>query len=275
MTDNKSWMFNYDDIFFCYHTEDGIVFDKTIDFHSLIYIHTGELLVNDGKRNRSVRSGQCVFLRRNHRVNITKRPDSDGVPFRGIFFIFRKPMLLRFYKEHGCHEIEKRQIAPLPDVMMLDNEPSIKSLFVSMIPYFDANITPSEQMMSLKLHEGLLATLQTDERFYPCLFDFHKPWKIDIAEFIEKNYMYNLTLEELARFTGRSVAAFKRDFKTISDLSPQRWIMQKRLDKAHRMIAEQGKRASDVYLKLGFKSLSHFSTAFRHRFGYSPTKISE
>lgn len=63
MTDNKSWMFNYDDIFFCYHTEEGIVFDKTIDFHSLIYIHTGELLVNDGKQVWPVRGGQCVFLR--------------------------------------------------------------------------------------------------------------------------------------------------------------------------------------------------------------------
>ncbi len=60
MTDNKSWMFNYDDIFFCYHTEEGIVFDKTIDFHSLIYIHTGELLVNDGKRLAGSWRSMCV-----------------------------------------------------------------------------------------------------------------------------------------------------------------------------------------------------------------------
>lgn len=270
--EDKSWMFNYEDIFFCYHTEEGKVFDKTIDFHSLIYIHTGELLVNNGKRNVSVKGGECVFLHRNHRVSITKQPNARGENFRGIFLIFRKDFLRNYYKQHPMTDLQKKRISLLPDVVMLNDNPSVKSLFVSMIPYFNANVRPTEEMMHLKMQEGLLALLQTDERFYPCLFDFSQPWKIDLEDFMNHNYMYDLSLEELARFTGRSLAAFKRDFKQVSNMSPQKWMMQKRLEAAYQLICSQNQKVSDVYLKLGFKSLSHFSTAFKQHFGFAPTQ---
>ena len=42
--------------------------------------------------------------------------------------------------------------------------------------------------------------------------------KIDLLEFMEKNYAYDLTIEDIAHYTGRSLAAFKRDFRKISDL---------------------------------------------------------
>lgn len=270
--EDKSWMFNYEDIFFCYHTEEGKVFDKTIDFHSLIYIHTGELLVSNGKRNVSVKGGECVFLHRNHLVSITKQPNAQGENFRGIFLILRKDFLRNYYKQHPMADLQKKRILPLPDIVMLNNNPSVKSLFVSMIPYFDANVRPSEEMTNLKMQEGLLALLQTDERFYPTLFDFSEPWKIDLEDFMNNNYMYDLSLNELARFTGRSLAAFKRDFRQISDLPPQKWIMQKRLEAAYDLIHVQKQKVSDVYLRLGFKSLSHFSTAFKQHFGFAPTQ---
>ena len=75
--------------------------------------------------------------------------------------------------------------------------------------------------MNLKLQEGLLALLHIDKRFYPTLFDFNEPWKIDILEFMEQNYMYDFSMEDLATFKGRSLATFKRDFKKISTLTPQ------------------------------------------------------
>ncbi len=50
-----------------------MVFDKTIDFHSQIYVHAGESLVSDGKRNRRVGDGECVLLR-----VTTKRVSRNG-----------------------------------------------------------------------------------------------------------------------------------------------------------------------------------------------------
>ena len=270
---DESWMFNYDDVFFCYHTEEGKVFDETIDHHMLVYIYTGQLTIGTKSKTYHIRRGGCVFLHRNHTVSITKQPSPDGEPFRGIFLVFRRDFLKQYYGQHPATDMEQRHIQRLPDVVLLSDMPSIQSIFVSMTPYFDTNTKPTREMMRLKMQEGLLALLQTDERFYPCLFDFTQPWKIDIEDFMNKNYMYDLSLTELARFTGRSLAAFKRDFRQFSTLSPGRWITQKRLEVAHDLLSSSQLSATDVAYKVGFKNISHFTTAFKNRYGVAPTQI--
>ena len=84
--------------------------------------------------------------------------------------------------------------------------------------------------------------------------------------------MYDLSVEEVAGFTGRSLATFKRDFKKVSPLSPQKWLIEKRLKVAYEKLRNENKKVSDVYLEVGFKNLSHFSTAFKKQFGYAPSK---
>ena len=91
---------------------------------------------------------------------------------------------------------------------------------------------------------------------------------LNIAEY----GIINFHFEEFALYTGRSLASFKRDFAEISELSPQKWIIEKRLNKAHELIS-QGKSVTDAYIETGFKNRSHFSTAFKNRFGYPPNKI--
>ncbi len=56
-------------------------------------------------------------------------------------------------------------------------------------------------------------------------------------DFMEQNYTEDLTLEEFASYTGRSLATFKRDFAKVSPLPPQRWIMEHRLEKAKKTVA--------------------------------------
>ena len=46
--------------------------------------------------------------------------------------------------------------------------------------------------------------------------------------------------------------------------------MEKRLKVALDKIRNEKKKVSDVYLEVGFKNLSHFSSAFKKQFGYSP-----
>ena len=42
---------------------------------------------------------------------------------------------------------------------------------------------------------------------------------------------------------------------------------------AKQLMEEQGERANDVYLRVGFKNLSHFSTAFKRQYGFPPSAI--
>ena len=160
-----------------------------------------------------------------------------------------------------------------PNVIKLPKTAEIASLFSSLTPFFDPDVKPQGDFMRLKMQEGLLALLHIDKRFAPTLFDFNEPWKIDILDFMNKNYMYDFTQEDLAHYTGRSLATFKRDFKKISDLTPEKWLIRKRLEVAYALMQEGGKKIVDVCARVGFKNQSHFSTAFKKQYGVAPTVV--
>lgn len=150
--------------------------------------------------------------------------------------------------------------------------PDITSLFESMTPYFNSDIKPTDALLNLKMMEGVYALLNTDKELYASLFDFTEPWKIDILEFLNNNYMNDLSMEEIANYTGRSLSTFKRDFKKYSDLSPQKWLIKRRLEAAHELLSNGKKKVSEVCFDVGFKNLSHFSKIYKEAYGYAPTK---
>ena len=150
------------------------------------------------------------------------------------------------------------------------NRPDIVSLFESMTPYFNSGIQPTDELLELKMTEGLYILLNTDKNLYASLFDFADPWKIDIMSFMEQNYTNDLSLEEMANYTGRSLATFKRDFGKVSDLSPQKWVIRRRLEAAHALILSGTQKVTDICYSVGFKNLSHFSKAYKGLYGCSP-----
>ncbi|MGY0037778.1 helix-turn-helix domain-containing protein [Pedobacter sp. NJ-S-72] len=90
---------------------------------------------------------------------------------------------------------------------------------------------------------------------------------------MNKNFHFNVEMKRFAYLTGRSLATFKRDFEKIYQTSPNRWLQQRRLQEAYHLIREKGKTVSDVYLEVGFEDLSHFSFAFKKKYGMAPSKI--
>lgn len=89
----------------------------------------------------------------------------------------------------------------------------------------------------------------------------------------EKIHMCDLNLEEIAHYTGRSLATFKRDFRKISALTPEKWLIRKRLEKAYELMKSGKKKVVEVYAEVGFRNPSHFSTAFKREFGIAPTAV--
>lgn len=268
---SESLRFNYQDIFFSYYFNNERSCSQMVHDHMLAYVYSGEMILEENNTKTVVHKGECVFLRRDNRVTMTKQP-LDEEQFQGIFMIFKRNFLRDFYQNLDKKELPLEAEKHKPSVIKLPKGADIESLFHSMKPYFDSDKEPAKELMQLKLHEGVYSLLSIDKRFYPALFDFTEPWKIDIMDYLEDNYMFDLSVEQIAGFTGRSLAAFKRDFKKISELPPQKWLMEKRLKVAHDKIRNENRKVSDVYLEVGFKNLSHFSNAYKKQFGMAPSK---
>ena len=180
---------------------------------------------------------------------LQKHADEEH-PYRSVVLKFTKPFLREFYQTLDRKEIpmeskrEKVSLRVLPN-----NRPDIRSLFESVVPYFDAGVKPSDDVLKLKMIEGAYVLLNTDKNLYASLFDFVDPWKINIIDYLNDNYMYDLSMEEIASYTGRSLATFKRDFAKVSDLTPQKWIIKRRLEAAHELIKSGKKRVTEACLE--------------------------
>lgn len=240
--------------------------------HVLVYLYSGEQVIEDRNEKIVLQAGECAFVRRDHRLKMYKNSKGEEL-YKGISLTFKRNVLREFYSKMDKAEIPKNIVLTDENVFKLKQTPAIESLFQSLNPYFDSNVKPTEGITHLKLLEGIYALLNSNELLYPILFDFAEPWKVDILEFLNENYQDELTMEQIASFTGRSLATFKRDFKKISNLTPQKWLIKKRLEVAYFKLKEEGKKVQDVYVEVGFKNPSHFSTAFKKQYGISPTEV--
>ncbi len=262
-------LFNYNNVFFSYLFDDFRICRNRCSEFGLNYVLSGEMMLDDGQRQVHVTKGECVFVPRDISLTMYKQP-KDGERYQGIFVTFRREFLRQMYEKVGVNRISNNTPRIERGAIRLPQTPELKSLFASLVPYFDEDVTPSDDIMRLKQQEALLAILHIDPRFAPTMFDFSEPWKIDILDFMNENYMQEMTTEDMAHYTGRSLAAFKRDFKKVSDTTPERWLIRKRLEKAYEMIQGGTMRVVDICYKVGFKNPSHFSTAFKKQYGMSP-----
>ncbi len=262
-------LFNYNNVFFSCFFDDFRICNRRCTEFGLNYVLSGEMMLDDGQRQVHVTKGECVFVPRDISLTMYKQP-KDGERYQGIFVTFSREFLRQMYEVVGANKISSSTPRIERGAIRLPQTPELKSLFASLVPYFDSETAPSDDIMRLKQQEALLALLHIDPRFAPTMFDFSDPWKIDILDFLNNNYMQEMTTADMAHYTGRSLASFKRDFKKVSDTTPERWLTRKRLEEAYEMIQEGTQKMVDICYKVGFKNPSHFSTAFKKQYGISP-----
>jgi AraC family transcriptional regulator len=81
----------------------------------------------------------------------------------------------------------------------------------------------------------------------------------------------NVDLATLAAETGYSRAHFLRMFRAATGQSPHRYLLELRLAEAQALIASQSIPLTDVAAACGFSSHAHLTTAFRSRYGVTPS----
>lgn len=86
------------------------------------------------------------------------------------------------------------------------------STFISSLnPYYDGDGRIGKSFFDLKREELLLILLQSRPELSGLFFDYGIPGKIDLEQFMNRNYRFNVNLARFAFLTGRSLSSFKRD----------------------------------------------------------------
>jgi len=241
-----------------------------VPFHVLGHIVSGSLQVYGEGKMQVFNEGDTAIFRANQLAKFMKQTAERGGIFKSINIFFDQQLLQNFTMEYAI-KAEKpyagRTIRLLKPSIILHN------FFNSLTPYFNPSNKLSPSLTTLKAKEAIMLLLQSDNELKDMLFDFKQPGKIGLQEFMEQNFKFNVPMSRFAQLTGRSLAAFKRDFYHVFNKPPGKWLQERRLQEAYYLIKEKGKKSADIYLDMGFEDLSHFSFVFKKVYGVAPSLI--
>ncbi|SFD16339.1 AraC-type DNA-binding protein [Chitinophaga sp. CF118] len=237
--------------------------------NTLVLQVSGLFTLETASQKISMRRGEMLLIGKNQLGQITKTPLPDE-DYETIVISLQEDLLRKIALEEQI-EIQQKYAGP-PNILIPTND-FLRGFFQSVIPYVR---NPEEKIPAamgiLKVKEGVKLLLHAMPGLSSFLFDFSEPYKIDLEKFMLRNFHFNVPVEKFAQLTGRSLAGFKRDFKKTFGTPPRQWLKERRLVEARHLIEKKNRKASAIYLDLGFESLSHFSHSFKKRFGKAPSE---
>jgi AraC-type DNA-binding domain-containing proteins len=89
------------------------------------------------------------------------------------------------------------------------------------------------------------------------------------CDYLENNYMENVTLNQLSNLTGLSKYYLLHSFTKQKGISPYNYLQTIRISKAKKLL-EEGVSPIEVAFKTGFTDQSHFTNFFKKLIGLTP-----
>lgn len=236
--------------------------------HTLVLQVSGQMVLETAAQNVNLSAGEILLIHKNQLGTLTKTPGPSG-HYETIVISLQEDLMRQIALEE---KIEAHGKYTGPANLCLPNNAFLTGYFQSIIPYArSAGDQMTDEMGLLKVKEGIKLILITVPALHNFLFDFSEPYKIDLEKFMLSNFHFNIPIEKFALLTGRSLSGYKRDFQKTFGMPPRKWLQDRRLNEAWYLIERKNKKPSAIYLDLGFETLSHFSNAFKKRFGKAPT----
>src|SRR4029077_9570364 len=97
------------------------------------------------------------------------------------------------------------------------------------------------------------------------------PWQARrAAEMIRESLDGNIHLSDMARECGLSVSHFTRAFRKSFGMSPYRWLLERRIDRAKALLVTSDLAIADIAMRAGFSDQAAFTRAFVRIVGDSP-----
>lgn len=144
--------------------------------------------------------------------------------------------------------------------------------FHSMLTYFRGIDRPPDHILAHKLKELLINLMSCDPLialYFKYLSESDRP---SLQQVMEKNFCFNLKLEDYAELCHRSLSSFKREFSEIYNESPGKWLTRRRVEHAANLMSNTDLNVTQAAFESGFEDLSHFSRVFKEKTGKNPSE---
>lgn len=250
-------------------TEDVVRSKVNLSMNMFSFLRIGTKQVHFADTSVLVDKKQSLLIKKGNSL-WTELLDRDNIYYCKLFF-FSENMLKKFLDKYSS--LKQVNVDEIP-YFIIENDDYISSYLDSISNISSMDSLYVGNMLSIKFEEIMLYLLvKYGNKFELYLHSLISTESSPFRSIIENNVYSNLKLEEIAFLCNMSLSTFKRNFYLEYNVSPGKWFLDMRLDRAKEILQEGNLTASEIYLDFGYGNLSNFSKAFKTKFGINPTDI--
>lgn len=238
--------------------------------HLLLFVLEGTFKIKLGEEYFEVNKNEMILLPKYHSIEAWKFGNPDkNFAYESMMFFIKDEFLLEFLKQENLKLFKNQEPAP---IFVRPFKERILKYLESLKPYFRDKEDINANLYRLKMMELLYDLSHTDTSLLLQMIQLKAQHQTEIPKVMEENYLNPISLTELAYLSGRSLSSFRRDFESIYQMSPGKWIQEKRLNKAKELLSATEMTVADVCYTVGYENISHFSRLFKGYWGYNPSE---
>ena len=159
-------------------------------------------------------------------------------------------------------------IAPIKDVLRHQILTILLTNFVNSKGEFGGRLQ-AESLINLLLMEICMVMGMRNKS--DTISPLSKPVLARVNAYIDENIGEDLSLASLAEVAGISKFHFSRMFMAATDLSPHKYIVQRRIIRVQESLTNTNECLSQIAHDIGFSSQSHMTSAFKRMLGVTPS----
>jgi AraC family transcriptional regulator len=190
-------------------------------------------------------------------------------PYDFVRFYLPAATLDRLADDQGLRRV--RGLHTMPAQVQ---DPVMQGLALSLLPVLEAphaEATRFLDSMALAFHAHVMCsygdTAASERNAGPGL----APWQLRrVRAFVDANLDAHLSIAALAAKCPLSPSHFARAFSASTGISPHKWLVNRRIERAKALLRGSGDELSQIALACGFVDQSHFTRVFARSEGQSP-----
>ena len=250
-------------------TNDVVKSKVNLGMNMFSFLQVGKKQVHFAGNSIAVNKDQSLLLKKGNWL-WTELLEKEEIYYCKLLF-FSEKILNEFLVKHTSNENTSNEESPY---FVIGNDDYISSYLSSLSTISDAPPLFVEKLLSTKFEELMFYLLHKyGNKFENYLHSLINEETSPFKKIVESKIHSNLKLQEIAFLCNMSLSTFKRHFIKEYEVSPGKWLQDKRLNKAKEILAQGELKASNIYLDFGYNNLSNFSIAFKNKFGISPSEI--
>jgi AraC-like DNA-binding protein len=237
----------------------------------ITFLLEGEKTVHYAGTQVTVKPHQFVMLAAGNCL-MSEKTIGKNADYHSILILFDSHLLTDFFSRHTSLIGKKPKHSGSQPFLLFEKDEFLMNFTHSLNCMLVGDKPIHPELQKIKLEELFIYLSLQYPKQVQQIRDMNYEANDDllVRQAVTSHINSNITVEELAFLCNMSLSTFKRRFARIYGNTPNKWLLEKRMELAAKMLLQNDCKASEIYHELGYENLSSFIQSFRQIYGLTP-----